>query len=128
MSTLGLALAGRRGALAPGERIEGTASWRLEAAPQRVEVRLFWFTRGKGTQDVGVVGTVGFESPSAGDEGHFSFVAPQEPHSFSGRLVTLVWALELVVEPGGLAERVELVIAPGGREILLHPRGAAAAP
>ena len=36
-----------------GETVEGVAGWRLEKPPKSVELRLFWFTRGKGTEDVG---------------------------------------------------------------------------
>jgi hypothetical protein len=121
VSLLCLAVAERRRAFAPGEVIEGTASWRLDTPPQRAEVRLFWYTSGKGTRDVGVAQTVAFAAPAAADDQRFKVMAPHGPPSFSGRLVTLQWALELVVEPGELAERVELVIAPEGREIHLHP-------
>ena len=121
---LGLTVGGQRRVFSPGEAIEGVASWRLDAPPQSVEVRLFWYTKGKGTRDVGVVQLVSVATPGAAGEERFEIFAPQGPPSFSGRLVSLQWALELVVEPGSLAERVELVIAPEGREIVLHPEGA----
>jgi hypothetical protein len=121
MSLITVTVAEGRRAFAPEETIEGTASWRLDAPPRTAEVRLFYFTRGKGTRDVGVVSTVNFQEPAAGADTRFSFVAPREPHSFSGRLISLVWAVELVIEPGDLADRVELVIAPDGREIELYP-------
>jgi hypothetical protein len=120
MREISVTLGEGRHAFEPGEVIEGTASWRLDAPPERIEVRLFYFTRGKGTRDVEVVKVVSFPSGAASGDQRFSFVAPEQPHSFSGRLITLVWAIELVVEPGALAERVELVIAPDAREIELH--------
>jgi hypothetical protein len=124
MSVLGLTVTGQRSVFAPGDVVDGVASWRLDAAPQTVEVRLFWYTKGKGTRDVGITQLVSVATPGAAGEEHFKLVAPQGPPSFSGRLISLQWALELVVEPGSLAERVELVIAPEGREIVLHPEGA----
>jgi hypothetical protein len=57
--------------------------------------------------------------PQATDLRPFEFTAPDEPYSFSGTLVSLVWNVELVVKPGDLRERREIVIAPGGHEVLL---------
>ena len=110
---------GGRDALAPGETIAGTASWRLDAAPDSVEVRLFWYTRGKGTTDVQVVKAQHFAAPGAAGRRAFKFVLPAEPYSFSGKLVSLIWALEAVVQPGERSARRELVVAPGGREVVL---------
>jgi hypothetical protein len=122
MNTLGLTVAGTRRAYAPGEVIEGVASWRLDAPPASVELRLFWYTKGKGTRDVGIAQLVSFQTSGPVGEEPFRVVAPQGPPSFSGRLISLQWALELVIEPGSLAERVELTIAPEGLEIVLHPQ------
>ena len=33
--------------------------------------------------------------------------------------MSIVWALELIVEPGGLTERVNITLAPGGHEVIL---------
>ena len=44
---------------------------------------------------------------------------PEAPHSFSGALISLIWAVELLVEPGGLSERIEITVSPTGEEILL---------
>ncbi len=107
-----------RSAFQPGESIEGTVSWTVPRAPHKAELRLFWQTRGKGTRDVGLVETLDFEGPQSSDSRPFRFVAPDGPLSFSGRLISLLWGLELVVEPGeSLA--VDLTIGPGRREISL---------
>ena len=106
-------------AFQPGELIEGVAAWEAGHAPTRVEVRLFWFTSGKGDQDVGVVAVQTFEAPRQVDARPFALAVPEGPWSFSGRLITLSWALELVALPGALAARVELVVSPTGRELQL---------
>jgi len=103
----------------PGEEIAGAAGWQLDQAPQSVEVRLFWYTRGKGSEDVGVVDTVRFEQPPREEARPFRFVAPAEPYSFSGTLISLLWAIELVVQPGQDSSRLELTISPTGKEVLL---------
>jgi len=125
MDLIQIQLDGKRGAFAPGESVSGTVSWQLDAPADSVEVRLFWYTRGKGTEDVGVINRFAFEQPQAEEGRPFQFVLPEEPYSFSGRLVSLIWALELVVEPGSQTTRVEFTLSPTGEEILLHADGQA---
>jgi hypothetical protein len=103
----------------PGEPISGAVLWELEKAPDLAEVRLIWFTRGKGTEDGATVETVTLDAPPAADTREFSFDAPNGPYSFSGTLVAVIWAVEFVAKPGGEFERVEITIAPDGREIAL---------
>lgn len=115
---LQIGLRENRTALAPGDTIAGAVIWELDAAPSMAELRLLWFTRGKGTEDLAVVETVAFDNPKAGDTRPFSIRAPESPYSFSGKLISILWALELVLEPGGHCERIEVIIGPGGREIV----------
>lgn len=113
-------------AFLPGETVEGTASWHLDPPAETVELRLLWYTQGKGDQDVGVVTTLPFPEPAAKDRRSFSLQLPDGPYSFSGKLISLTWALELVAEPGSRASRVEITVSPTRREILLVPSAAAA--
>ena len=108
-------------AFRPGETIEGTVSWRLDEAPRSVELRLFWYTEGKGDRDLEIVTTFPFEAPGAEDRRGFRLEAPAEPWSFSGKLISLTWALEAVAEPGAKAGRTEILISPTGSEVRLHP-------
>lgn len=116
---LQIGLRENRRAFHPGEELAGAVLWEVDQPPRQAELRLLWFTRGKGTEDLSVVETVHFDAPQAGDTRPFQLRAPEAPHSFSGKLISLLWALELVLDPGDHCERVELVIAPDGREILL---------
>jgi hypothetical protein len=120
MNELEIMLRDERRNFRPGETLEGTAVWRLDTPPKSIELRLFWFTRGKGTEDVGVVNKLRFDAPQLTEGRDFSFTLPAEPFSFSGELISLIWGLELVVEPGSHSTRVELVMSPSGEEILLH--------
>ena len=108
-------------AFAPGETVEGTASWQLEQPARTVELRLFWYTQGKGDQDVGVVATVPFPEPALQDRRGFRIPLPAGPYSFSGKLISLLWALEVVAEPGARAGRLEIVVSPSRREVVLQP-------
>lgn len=116
---LQLGLRENRTAFAPGEELAGAALWELESAPTLAEVRLVWSTKGKGTEDAAVVATIRFEAPQAGDTRPFSLRLPASPYSFSGKLISLLWAVELVLQPGDRHERIEIVVAPGGTEVLL---------
>jgi hypothetical protein len=100
----------------PGDTMEGTVSWVAEKSPRKAELRLFWHTRGKGDRDSGIVETMFFELPQASDSRQFRFRAPEFPSSFSGRLISLIWGLELVLEPGD-SSAIELTIGPQGQEI-----------
>jgi hypothetical protein len=119
MSQLSIEIDQDRAALEPGDELTGTACWQLDQAPRTVELRLFWFTRGKGTEDAGVVETVRFARPSPQESRPFRLRLPPVPYSFSGKLISLVWALELVPAPSKEVARQEFVMAPGGQEVRL---------
>lgn len=104
----------------PGDTVEGTVRWQLAEAPESIELRLFWSTQGKGDQDVVVVETVPFENPGAQDRRIFRVRLPAGPYSFSGKLITLSWALEAVALPKEDAGNLALVVSPTGEEIRLH--------
>ena len=92
----------------PGELVEGRASWHLDEEADAIEVRLFWYTTGKGSQDVEVLRTLRDDRPDTSGHRDFSIRLPEGPYSFSGKLITLAWAIELVVFPGGETERFDL--------------------
>jgi hypothetical protein len=103
----------------PGEEISGAVLWEGTEKPKLAEVRLLWFTRGKGTEDVSVVATESFSDPQPGDTRTFRFALPDAPYSFNGKLISLTWAVEFVLKPGNHAERIEIVVGPNGEEIRL---------
>ena len=91
----------------------------MDKPPRAVELRLFWFTRGAGEDDAGVVDTVRFDHPMPDDSRPFRFRLPDGPYSFSGKLISLVWALELVAESSKENARQEITIAPGAKTVQL---------
>jgi hypothetical protein len=113
-------LDGGKAAFRPGEEVRGVASWSLDEDPTSVELRLFWRTEGKGTQDVGVAETVAFEAAGRADRREFRIRLPEGPYSFTGQLVSLVWAVEVVAEPGSVAGIQDLVVSPTGEAIVLR--------
>jgi hypothetical protein len=121
MDRIRVEIQGGANAFLPGETVEGTVSWQLDGPAETVELRLFWYTQGKGDQDVGVAATVPFANPGLADRRPFRVRIPEGPYSFSGKLISLLWALEAVAEPGPLAGRIEVTVSPTRREILITP-------
>jgi hypothetical protein len=119
MDKLNIALNDDKAAFAPRATVDGAIQWDLDVNPQYLELSLFWYTAGKGTRDVGVIETKQFQSPGASGTQDFSFALPDGPYSFSGKLISLVWALELTCTAGSETVRREIVLSPTGHEILL---------
>ncbi|HTD53332.1 MAG TPA: hypothetical protein VK780_09925 [Thermoanaerobaculia bacterium] len=119
MSRLEISTDAGRLAFHPGEELRGVASWSVETPPTKVELRLFWRTEGKGSQDVGLVETLSFDGARPEERREFRLRLPPGPYSFSGKLISLIWALELVAEPGADAGRQDITISPTGREIVI---------
>ena len=123
MSTLRIDLDGEGSWRLPGTALTGRVSWDLEATPNDIALRLFWFTSGKGTEDVTIVEEQRLEPDSRSGERAFALRLPAGPYSFSGSLITLSWALELVELPGETSARVDLVVAPTPVEVRLTSLG-----
>ena len=119
MSRMHLELADGKTRYRPGETLEGVAFWDLDEAPRSIEVRLFWRTHGKGTVDLEVVQSVPFIGVGSKDRRPFRIVLPAGPYSFSGTLVSLVWGVELVAEPKGDGENIEITMSASGDEVRL---------
>lgn len=113
---LELVLDGGRNAFLPGGTLTGRVAWSLEGPASAMELRLFWHTAGKGTRDLEIVQTLRFEGAAHGER-EFSMTLPRFPYSYSGNLVSILWDLEAVAEPGGTSCAVRIVISPTGREI-----------
>lgn len=103
----------------PGDDIRGTVSWNEPEALESVTVTLLYFTSGKGTQDVVNVRSEDFESVGRSGSRNFSFRLPDQPYSFSGKLISLSWAVEAVADPSEETARQEFVVSPTGSAIVL---------
>ena len=113
MSLLNIQLANPDRCYAPGEAVAGRVDWKaLPADSDSIEIRLIWFTRGKGTRDFEVVESMTVDTPTTAGETGFQFIAPRYPNSISGKLISVVWAVEVIVFPGHEAENHELIISP----------------
>jgi len=120
MSQLLLELRDGRTQYRPGEVIDGIASWELGEQPRCVEVRLYWYTHGRGARDLNVIDHIAFEKPATVDSQIFSFMLPRGPYSFKGTLVNLQWAVELVVLPDEETQYLDFVLQPDEKPVVLH--------
>jgi hypothetical protein len=105
---------------APHERVEGGIQWRLPDSPRRIEVSLLWYTSGKGTRDIGVIETLTIDNPNSVGSRDFAFTLPEGPYTFSGKLISLTWAIEATCSPGDTTVRQQIVVSPTRREIVLN--------
>lgn len=108
----------------PEQEIAGAVVWGDLKDSERIEVRLVWYTAGKGTRDLEVVRVHPIDTNTGNGSGRFSIKAPAYPYSFSGKIVSIVWAIEAVVLPSGDASTKEIMIGPEGLEVVVvskHP-------
>ncbi|MCP4898582.1 MAG: hypothetical protein GY906_16540 [bacterium] len=101
----------------PGASLQGQVAWSFDSEPDRLELRLFWYTEGRGTQDISIIDSKVLEEPGLNGSMELTFRIPEGPYSFSGKLITLKWAIEAISEPENLVERIELLIGPRPVEI-----------
>lgn len=118
MSSLKIEIANDQQVFVPGAVLSGTVRWTDQPAGRDASLRLLWYTQGKGTEDLGVVKEKEFENTGGPGRHTFEFTLPVGPYSFSGSLISLIWALELQVGKEWI--RREFVLSPTGREILLE--------
>jgi hypothetical protein len=113
-----LQLDDNRDCFRPGQTITGEASWSVDRI-KSAEVRLFWYTTGRGTRDAQIIASQSIPNPPDAGQIPFSFQLPDQPYSFTGKLISLHWAVELVIEPGNQAARVPFTMTPTDSEIVL---------
>lgn len=122
MYQLRIDLTAGRTTFAPGDSLSGTVRWQATNQPVReAEVQLIWFTRGYGDSETGVVSSLRFTNPRADDQRTFQLTLPLAPYSCQGKLVTVVWAVRLLLNRGAAAQQVEIVVSPTGTVVALHP-------
>ncbi len=104
----------------PLEKLRGTASWVLDA-PAELQLRLFWYTEGKGTRDVGIVAAQTISAGVGPGSRPFEFILPDSPYTLHGKLVSIRWALELLPAGKKEAEIKGFVLSPWGKPVETNP-------
>ncbi len=117
MSPLAIQIDSHKTAFLPGESLRGVIRWQYEGRPGRLELRLIWFTRCMGTDDVGVVDSLVLEDPAPGDARAFHFRIPAGPYTYDGHIFKIRWALEFLRPGQNDCERLEFIVSPSGQPI-----------
>jgi hypothetical protein len=88
----------------PGEQLSGS----VEIFPnsvircQGVEIRLMWYTEGKGRRDEGVIQTLTYDikeiGPEQGFNEAFDVVLPGAPWSYAGHFINVVWVIHVKID------------------------------
>ena len=119
MSALMILIAQGQSDFTPESPIRGVIRWDLDSSLRELRLRLIWHTTGKGSTDISIVEERDFSGSQTKGEQSFEFVLPDAPYSFSGKLISLHWALELVSQPGNFSSKTEFTLSPSGKEIVL---------
>lgn len=120
MDTLSIETVNHRTVFPPGGDLDGVVSWQSDSPARSLELRLFWHTTGRGRSDVQVVAIRRFDQPADRERRDFHFVLPDSPYSFSGKIINLQWALELIAQPSGECCRFDLAVSPSESPIALN--------
>ena len=118
MSNLIVKLRADRTTFQPCAEIQGQVEWQLDGNPDFIELSLFWRTEGKGTKDIGIAETLRFDNPGAFGSRDFGFKLPNGPYSFSGKLISIIWSIELAAPKGKDVVQKEIIISPTEQEIV----------
>ncbi len=119
MNTLTLTTKDNAAEFAPGQLIEGLAGWQMDEPPRDAFLRLFWYTQGRGTQDVSLIQELELPHQQADCQQPFQFAVPGEPYTFSGALISLQWAIELVLNKGRDVQRLDILVSPWTEKLTL---------
>lgn len=117
MNSISVETSDGRTAFEPGEEISVDLNWDFDQPPEAIELRLVWNSSGKGTTDVEVAQTERIDEPLGRNSRRITLTLPASPYSFSGKLVSIIWALEAVALPRETSSRFEIVIAPNRAEV-----------
>ena len=121
MSQLKIRLEEDRTSFRPDAELRGTASWHLDSAARKIELRLCWFTQGVAIPEARVIETVPVDYPNRDGSESFAFRLPDAPLSYMGALSSLFWAVELVVLPTQECAHAAFCLSHAGHPILLAP-------
>ncbi|MGJ8726489.1 MAG: hypothetical protein ACSHYB_18235 [Roseibacillus sp.] len=102
----------------PFQELKGKVRITTPTPPEGMELRVFWFTRGRGDEEASIIHRLKLETAQALT--NFSWKLPAAPYSFAGKLITLAWAIEVVDENEQSLDLVPFLLSPSGEEVQLE--------
>lgn len=103
----------------PGEVVSGKVFWQLPKPPEKAVLHLLWCTSGKGTEDISIIDEISFQTGGVSAEHPFKFTLPLSPYSFSGKILSLQWMLEMVLTKPDESQQQVITVSPTKNEINL---------
>ncbi len=103
----------------PGTDLVATVTWHFSEPPTGFLFRLLWTTEGKGTQDVGQVSTKRISTTKSQGSEDVKIRLPWGPYSYSGKLLSILWSIEVTAEPGGETASFPFIMGPDAKEVLM---------
>ena len=105
---------------APKENIQVSLHWDLmDVAENIIEVHLFWYTEGRGDEDMEIIETQEIKLNAKSGSKDLIFVAPLQPYSFSGKYIALTWAIEAVMQKSKISALEIFYLTPFHEKIIL---------
>ena len=101
----------------PFQKLSGRVRATGQNKAASLELRIFWFTRGRGDEEASIQHRIAIEPQHSVSE--FSWQLPATPYSFAGQLITLAWAVELVDKKENSLDLVPFLLSPSGEELQL---------
>ena len=102
----------------PFQNLKGRVRLAAPSTAQSLELRIFWFTRGRGDEEAEILHRIELNPQQLLSD--FSWQLPAAPYSFAGQLITLAWAVEVVDENEQSLDLVPFLLSPSGEEIQLE--------
>ncbi len=126
MSVLFLATEGNQARFEPGEVVGIQTRWDFESPPDAIEVRLVWHIERLSEEKpswIVIPDKSRIENPDAQGDHACQMALPEMPFSFSGKLISLRWGVEVVALPFLEATRLDISVSPDRRSVMLHQDG-----
>lgn len=107
----------------PDQTLFGNVTWSsVSESAESISIRLIWFTQGKGDRDYLAVDSIDIPVSASSNGAEFEFVLPRRPLSFSGKLISLTWAVEAVVIPSKQSALAEFTLCDRSAKIVLQDK------
>lgn len=102
----------------PNMTVTGEVLWDFKKKPRSLTLQLVWYTQGRGSKDKRVLEKQKIATSQRGMEA-FQFELPEGPYSFSGKLISLTWAIECFSKSPSLLIQQDIIVSPNKAEIIL---------
>ena len=104
----------------PGDRITVQVDWDHVARSTAIDVRLCWLLATPAQQRVIVNARESEPYPFTRGSRAFTFTLPQTPCTIHGRLMRILWLVEVVLLPTRHCVRLGFVVSPDGEAVVLQ--------